>query len=205
LRSGQYEQESTLRDIRGPVEPLLTILPRCSSLVSSIYAIGSHEVEIGQPIREEEYLSGRIFVGTTYQLKPDPIPAAGDAEAASPAKKKGVTGNALFNKQRVANKPAPPKADPTAVLNDPSLMVLNAQGVLCGERAVIVDFFLSKQLRTHQREGVQFLYDSVMGVRTAGFEGCILADEMGLGKTLQVSGWRRRAFCVLSARSDISP
>lgn len=36
-----------------------------------------------------------------------------------------------------------------------------------------------------QVEGVQFMYDCVMGHREAGL-GCILADEMGLGKTLQV-------------------
>tara|TARA_R110002003_G_scaffold130_15_gene12259 strand:+ start:5196 stop:7718 length:2523 start_codon:yes stop_codon:yes gene_type:complete len=39
---------------------------------------------------------------------------------------------------------------------------------------VVVDPVLSKHLRDHQREGVQFLY-----------EGAIMADEMGLGKTLQ--------------------
>ena len=45
---------------------------------------------------------------------------------------------------------------------------------------------LCKWLRPHQREGVQFMYECVQGLR--GFEGsgCILADDMGLGKTLQV-------------------
>lgn len=49
---------------------------------------------------------------------------------------------------------------------------------------VVVDPVLSKQLRDHQREGVQFLYECVMGMRCEG-EGAIMADEMGLGKTLQ--------------------
>ena len=42
---------------------------------------------------------------------------------------------------------------------------------------------LASKLRPHQREGVQFLFECVMGLR--GFEGngCILADDMGLGKS----------------------
>ncbi len=41
-------------------------------------------------------------------------------------------------------------------------------------------------MRPHQKEGVLFLYECVMGMKE-GFEGqgAILADEMGLGKSLQ--------------------
>ena len=46
-----------------------------------------------------------------------------------------------------------------------------------------------RHLREHQQEGVRFLYDSIVGVRTSGFTGCILADDMGLGcdETLDAS------------------
>ncbi|WEW54792.1 helicase [Emydomyces testavorans] len=50
---------------------------------------------------------------------------------------------------------------------------------------VVVDPLLGKHLREHQREGVKFLYECVMGMRPFNGEGAILADEMGLGKTLQ--------------------
>ena len=50
---------------------------------------------------------------------------------------------------------------------------------------VVVDPILTKHLREHQREGVKFLYECVMGMRDFGGQGAILADEMGLGKTLQ--------------------
>ncbi|KJE93973.1 DNA repair protein RAD54 [Capsaspora owczarzaki ATCC 30864] len=50
---------------------------------------------------------------------------------------------------------------------------------------VVVDPMLTKVLRLHQREGVKFLYDAVMGDIVEGYQGCIMADEMGLGKTLQ--------------------
>lgn len=50
---------------------------------------------------------------------------------------------------------------------------------------VVVDPMLSKVLREHQRVGVQFLFDCMMGLREYEGFGCILADDMGLGKTLQ--------------------
>uniref|UniRef100_A0A8C4QGT4 RAD54 homolog B n=1 Tax=Eptatretus burgeri TaxID=7764 RepID=A0A8C4QGT4_EPTBU len=50
---------------------------------------------------------------------------------------------------------------------------------------VVVDPHLTSQLRPHQREGVTFLYEAIMGFRSTSVHGAILADEMGLGKTLQ--------------------
>lgn len=50
---------------------------------------------------------------------------------------------------------------------------------------VYIDYYLTKLLRPHQVEGVQFMYDCVMGNKMEKGNGCLLADEMGLGKTLQ--------------------
>ncbi|CAD7701124.1 unnamed protein product [Ostreobium quekettii] len=50
---------------------------------------------------------------------------------------------------------------------------------------ITVDSRLTKFLRPHQREGVQFMFDCVAGLKDFGGQGCILADDMGLGKTLQ--------------------
>ncbi|KAL5338463.1 SNF2 family N-terminal domain-containing protein [Aspergillus crustosus] len=50
---------------------------------------------------------------------------------------------------------------------------------------VVIDPILGKHLRPHQCEGVKFLYECVMGMRSFNGEGAILADDMGLGKTLQ--------------------
>ncbi|KNE64148.1 hypothetical protein AMAG_09199 [Allomyces macrogynus ATCC 38327] len=50
---------------------------------------------------------------------------------------------------------------------------------------VVVDPVLARHLRPHQRDGVQFLYECLLGYRMEGGSGAILADEMGLGKTLQ--------------------
>ncbi|KAH8057446.1 hypothetical protein JL721_9695 [Aureococcus anophagefferens] len=53
----------------------------------------------------------------------------------------------------------------------------------------VVPPLLAQFLRPHQREGVQFLYDCVAGLREYAHDysgqGAILADDMGLGKTLQ--------------------
>ncbi|KAL0128064.1 hypothetical protein PUN28_003357 [Cardiocondyla obscurior] len=53
------------------------------------------------------------------------------------------------------------------------------------EQKVSVDFCLVEKLREHQRHGVVFLYECLMGLRAPDYFGAILADEMGLGKTLQ--------------------
>ena len=41
---------------------------------------------------------------------------------------------------------------------------------------------LAKWLRPHQREGVEFLYQCVMGMKNYNGNGAILADDMGLGE-----------------------
>ena len=65
--------------------------------------------------------------------------------------------------------------------------------------AVVVDPFLAKKLRPHQREGVRWMWRALHGLsppraRARGDEkalssralsGCLLADDMGLGKSLQ--------------------
>ena len=53
-------------------------------------------------------------------------------------------------------------------------------------KPVCVEAWLTTMLRPHQREGVAFLFRSVMGsANGASHTGAILADHMGLGKTLQ--------------------
>ncbi|KAL8429514.1 hypothetical protein Efla_007154 [Eimeria flavescens] len=54
-----------------------------------------------------------------------------------------------------------------------------------GEHKVEVDPMLTRWLREHQRQGVQFVFDCLMGLKDFDGYGCILADDMGLGKTLQ--------------------
>ncbi len=46
---------------------------------------------------------------------------------------------------------------------------------------VVVDPVLARVLRPHQREGVKFMWDCVMGTTIEGNHGCIMADEMVSG------------------------
>ena len=50
---------------------------------------------------------------------------------------------------------------------------------------ITVDPIMCHRLRPHQREGVQFCFDCVAGLKKFKGAGCILADDMGLGKTFQ--------------------
>ena len=73
-----------------------------------------------------------------------------------------------------------PSAANALVMNRPQTVPKGRQLV-----DVVVDPLLSEHLREHQREGVKFMYECVMGMRGFDGQGAILADEMGLGKTLQ--------------------
>ncbi|CAN0247130.1 unnamed protein product, partial [Ectocarpus sp. 13 AM-2016] len=64
-------------------------------------------------------------------------------------------------------------------------LVLWEEGSGENDHRISVDPRLCKFLRPHQREGVQFMFECVMGMREFEGSGCILADDMGLGKTLQ--------------------
>lgn len=78
-----------------------------------------------------------------------------------------------------------------------NVLIMNQSPI--DEVEIIVDPLLSKHLRPHQREGVKFIYDCIMGLarpsidnvdaslvlqNDSDIKGCLLADEMGLGKTL---------------------
>ncbi|KAH8595647.1 SNF2 family N-terminal domain-containing protein [Bisporella sp. PMI_857] len=77
-----------------------------------------------------------------------------------------------------------PRHDPTA---PGALVMTRPKDCPKGKQIVdvVLDPFVGQHLREHQREGVKFLYECVMGMRDFNGQGALLADEMGLGKTLQ--------------------
>jgi DNA repair and recombination protein RAD54B len=128
-----------------------------------------------------------------------PLPGSKKGEASDmeiPAKSfyahKSAATKAHFKNPLLATTIMPPKktGGPTP-RHDP-----NAEGALVMKRPrdfpsgkeivdIVLDPFLGQHLREHQREGVKFMYECVMGMRDFNGQGAILADEMGLGKTLQ--------------------
>lgn len=90
-----------------------------------------------------------------------------------------------FLQMRYKNREPAPLHNP----NEPNALVLYTPPEDVKENEVlvhvVVDPVLGRVLRPHQREGVQFMYDCLTGVKIPDYFGCILADDMGLGKTLQ--------------------
>ncbi|OCF41407.1 hypothetical protein I317_04798 [Kwoniella heveanensis CBS 569] len=76
-----------------------------------------------------------------------------------------------------------PKAEGAVVMKRPPEKWAKVKGTEVVD--VVLDPILGSIMRDHQKEGVKFMYECVMGLTGAEAEGCILADDMGLGKTLQ--------------------
>ncbi|KAJ5099919.1 DNA repair and recombination protein [Penicillium argentinense] len=134
--------------------------------------------------------SGRIsslalVTGRTQPLKRTASALDGDSSTKAPSRL-GAYKSPLIEDTVVpvsADKIVPrhdPNAKDALIMPRPNLVPKGKQIV-----DVVVDPLLSKSLRQHQREGVKFLYECVMGMRDFNGEGAILADDMGLGKTLQ--------------------
>jgi len=72
--------------------------------------------------------------------------------------------------------PPPAAAAPADIAFEPLVLFQAPEGTE-GGRTVSVDPILCKFLREHQREGVQFMFDCVHGLKGFDGKGCILAGE----------------------------
>ena len=183
-------------------------------LPGSQLSIGGKEVEVESTISKEEILAGRPFLKSSvvkiapeYKQMPLPNPTSRpDSKAPllleveveemkkplNPAAPSSVATQAMFKNPLLASTVLPkqetkeptPRHDPTAAQ---AIVMKRPKTVPKGKQIVdvVVDPLLTKHLREHQREGVKFMYECVMGMRDFDGQGAILADEMGLGKTLQ--------------------
>ncbi|CAK3796218.1 DNA repair and recombination RAD54B [Lecanosticta acicola] len=181
-------------------------------LVGSELSVGGKDVQVESMIPKEEYTSGRVFLAATKpapaqslkqingtarvtnkeQAKHDKIAATQkerlvSSAVTSKAGKASFKAPLIVNTVQVPKKnatiPVPrhdPKAEDAVLMRRPSSAPRGKQIV-----DVVVDPLLSRKLHAHQREGVAFMYECVMGMMDYVGEGAILADEMGLGKTLQ--------------------
>ncbi|XP_026857007.2 DNA repair and recombination protein RAD54B isoform X1 [Electrophorus electricus] len=151
--------------------------------------VGGKQVEVMGVISDEDYVKGRCFQDATVSISTDTV-------AGGPPSRPGARAFAWPGQKGSGRGPEPegpvrkPRHDPNA----PGALVMprplanhqwlhNKTGLPLVD--VVVDPHLTNHLRPHQREGVVFLYECLMGMRLAGRYGAILADEMGLGKTLQ--------------------
>ena len=136
--------------------------------------IQSKELEINKQIPFEEYSSGRVFVSVGKPSLGESTTSVSRISAAAMKPFKKLGGLTSATEEELP----PPRHNPDA----PGAFVLQEGGPK--SVAIVVDPYISRRLRPHQRDGIKFVFDCVMGKHGAG-KGCILADEMGLGKSLQ--------------------
>lgn len=188
---------------------------RCESLleVGATLTMSGKEVEVDSEMAKAEYLAGKMHLNTgpskptvkelEAQMRTDVRFNASQAAppnhtvipTLNPASQRKPTNNA-FKIPLLANGSGlgpVPRSEPQKVVprhdphKDGAIVMKRITHVPRGKQVVdvVVDPIISTHFREHQREGVKFMYECIMGMRSTG-EGCILADEMGLGKTLQV-------------------
>ncbi|XP_046766268.1 DNA repair and recombination protein RAD54B isoform X1 [Gallus gallus] len=152
--------------------------------------IGGKEIEVMGVISADDFSSGRCFQAgiATHDTVPTALPQTTMKQFCKPIKsacQPSTKENILLNPQSCKPRHNPndtnslvmprPNASHQCMFNKAGLPVVD----------VVVDPYIANNLRPHQREGIVFLYECVMGMRVSGRFGAILADEMGLGKTLQ--------------------
>ncbi|XP_064910056.1 DNA repair and recombination protein RAD54B isoform X2 [Columba livia] len=152
--------------------------------------VGGKEIEVMGVISADDFSSGRCFqagIGTHYtdqtslsqtNMKPFCKPFK---SVCQPKTKENMLKDSQSCKPR-----HDPNASNSLVMPRPNAShqwAFNKAGLPLVD--VVVDPYIANNLRPHQREGIIFLYECVMGMRVSGRFGAILADEMGLGKTLQ--------------------
>ncbi|KAK5164477.1 helicase [Saxophila tyrrhenica] len=179
-------------------------------LPGSELSVGGKEIEIDSIIWKEDFLAGRPFLGNYKQNQPsslndidgtDKVTAKAQAKhdkiaakqkdrfvaSSSQASKAGFKAPLLRN---TVQQPAKDRKVPVGRHNpdaEGALVMKRPKSVPKGRQIVdvVVDPLLTRELREHQRAGVAFMYECVMGMKAYEGDGAILADEMGLGKTLQ--------------------
>ncbi|XP_068040916.1 DNA repair and recombination protein RAD54B isoform X3 [Anomalospiza imberbis] len=152
--------------------------------------VGGKEIEVMGVISADDFSSGRCFQAGIGTLDTDA--AALSQTNAKPFCKpfKNVCQPSPKENTLRDSQSCKPRHDPNAtnslVMPRPNAShqwMFNKAGLPVVD--VVVDPYIANNLRPHQKEGIIFLYECVMGMRVSGRFGAILADEMGLGKTLQ--------------------
>ncbi|XP_077382369.1 DNA repair and recombination protein RAD54B isoform X2 [Festucalex cinctus] len=153
--------------------------------------IGAKEVEVMGVISAETFATGRCFQEAQVEdVLQKTAPPPSHRFASKPFCPPTLSGRAEHVGSQTREPICRPRYDPQAagalVMPRPSpnhQWSNNKSGLPVVD--VVVDPHLTAHLRPHQRDGLLFLYECVMGMRAEGRYGAILADEMGLGKTLQ--------------------
>ena len=184
----------------------------CALLPGSTLSIGGKEVEVDCIMPKKDYISWKASLTTSLiestpvvqnpllsKLKPNLVSKSTKVAEKEEIKKprnatapKSLASQVGWKNPMLANTELPKKITESPKVRNspkqPGAIVMKRPGRAPEGKEivdVVIDPFLAKHLREHQKEGVKFLYECVMGMRDFDGQGAILADEMGLGKTLQ--------------------
>ena len=144
--------------------------------------IGNWEVEIQDSVSEESFLSGAALAGGSTAPPPAALRAPAAVRNAAPFRP--AVGWVL--------RELPPPPRQRALMSKEGSIVLSSAGVDLPEGrsnfTVVVDPYIGRHLRPHQRDGVRFMHECVVGLRRGGASGldpagCLL-HEMGMGRRL---------------------
>lgn len=202
--------QATLQDVSG--RELGRCVCRDQLQPGSELSIAGREVEVDSVISKENHVSAKVSKEQAKKAVPLPkkdgdgatktsIKAQAKQAKIAASQKSQLTATIPSSKaSRTAFKAPLLENNVQAQPKDVAVPIprhdVNADGALIMKRPrhvpkgkqvvdVVVDPLLTRSLRQHQREGVAFLYECVMGMKGHCGEGAVLADEMGLGKTLQ--------------------
>ncbi|PXF48375.1 DNA repair and recombination protein RAD54B [Gracilariopsis chorda] len=139
--------------------------------------VSSWELEVQDHISEENFVSGRVFLKAAPQTISRRIPTK--RRPFKPLKPKSMN----CQNQNTGSTPLHDPLAPNAFILSPTQAKHSDSTI-----PVLLDPYLARRMRAHQKDGVMFLYRCVTGmlaVDDTTRQGAILADEMGLGKSLQ--------------------
>lgn len=138
-------------------------------------------IQIDSILSKEDYLSGKSFISAA---KTQQSIIASQVRLTQFIPLSSTQTIPQYRTGLLKPKPNEPRHDPT----DPDAIVLPRPPTSPDKKIIdiVLDPLLVRYLRPHQKEGVRFLYECVMGLKHFNGRGAILADEMGLGKTLTV-------------------
>ncbi|KAJ1529567.1 hypothetical protein ONE63_006338 [Megalurothrips usitatus] len=172
------EKTATLKDEEGKILGRATQVKTAELEEGTRLKVGSKEVELIDLLSgPAPNAVGDVNVGASSSKRPASEPPEDLPQVSwKKPKKKPSSGLVKFTTEGCEPFVLPtPSHDHQWTFNTKQLAV----------NQVAVDNFLTRVLRPHQKEGVTFLYECVMGMKNSQCFGAILADEMGLGKTLQ--------------------
>ncbi|XP_063247250.1 DNA repair and recombination protein RAD54B isoform X2 [Prinia subflava] len=152
--------------------------------------VGGKEIEVMGVISADDFSSGRCFQAGIGSHDTDATALSQTNTKLFCKPFKNVCQPSTKDNMLKGSQSCKPRHDPNAsnslVMPRPNAShqwMFNKAGLPVVD--VVVDPYIASNLRPHQKEGIIFLYECVMGMRVSGRSGAILADEMGLGKTLQ--------------------